>query len=221
MGAFTASRTIIVICELQDYHFLLNYQFVSTIQYISQQRTKKMEKVETNGDAINVNIKFGGRTIPVSLSSDSTVRDLKSLLQPLTNVLPRGQKLIFKGKVLADESTLKSSKVSNGVKIMLMASQGLHQGDGPIKKEMPAPSNLRRNANANQVKEKREVTVEKSRTERWKATGVIALSECNLRVYNIGHYIDKSLAFGLSSASTNAKSSKRKYKFKTLYTFVL
>ncbi|KAG5515071.1 hypothetical protein RHGRI_036193 [Rhododendron griersonianum] len=140
-----------------------------------------MEKVETNGDDITVNIKFGGRSIPVSLSSDSTVRHLKSLLQPLTNVLPRGQKLIFKGKVLVDESTLKSSGVSNGAKIMLMASQGLHQGDGPIKKETPASSNLRRNADGNQVKEKREVTVEKSRTARWKATGVIALSQCNLR----------------------------------------
>ncbi|KAE9460988.1 hypothetical protein C3L33_07115, partial [Rhododendron williamsianum] len=150
-----------------------------------------MEKVETNGDDITVNIKFGGRSIPVSLSSDSTVRDLKSLLQPLTNVLPRGQKLIFKGKVLVDESTLMSPGVSNGAKIMLMASQGLHQGDGPIKKEMPASSNLRRNADGNQVKEKREVTVEKSQTARWKATGVIALSQCNLRaipdeVWNCG-----------------------------------
>ncbi|KAI8523533.1 hypothetical protein RHMOL_Rhmol13G0081500 [Rhododendron molle] len=150
-----------------------------------------MEKVEINGDDITVNIKFGGRSIPVSLSSDSTVRDLKSLLQPLTNVLPRGQKLIFKGKVLVDESTLKSSGVSNGAKIMLMASQGLHQGDGPIKKETPVSPNLRRNADGNQVKENREVTVEKSRTARWKATGVIALSQCNLRaipdeVWNCG-----------------------------------
>ncbi|GMP49017.1 hypothetical protein CsSME_00016154 [Camellia sinensis var. sinensis] len=133
---------------------------------------------------VKVNIKFGGGSIPVSLSLDSSVRDLKSILQPLTNVLPRGQKLIFKGKVLLDELTLRSSQVTDGAKIMLMASQGLHQGDGPIRKEAPASSNLRRMADANRGKEgKRDdvAAVEKSQFERWKATGVIALSECNLR----------------------------------------
>ncbi|KAL7247254.1 hypothetical protein ACSBR2_002218 [Camellia fascicularis] len=133
---------------------------------------------------VKVNIKFSGGSIPVSLSLDSSVRDLKSILQPLTNVLPRGQKLIFKGKVLLDELTLRSSQVTNGAKIMLMASQGLHQGDGPIRKEAPASSNLRRMADANRGKEgKRDdvAAVEKSQFERWKATGVIALSECNLR----------------------------------------
>ncbi|KAL6967718.1 hypothetical protein U1Q18_033527 [Sarracenia purpurea var. burkii] len=140
-----------------------------------------MEKGETGGDVITVNIKFAGRSIPLSLSSDDTVRDLKSLLQPLTNVLPRGQKLIFKGKVLVDDLTMRSSEVSNGAKIMLMASQGLHQGDGPIRKEAPASSNLRRMANASEGRDKRDVTVGKNQFERWKATGVIALSECNLR----------------------------------------
>ena len=40
---------------------------------------------------ITLNIKFSGRSIPVSVSPNSTVKDLKSLLQPLTNVLTRGQ----------------------------------------------------------------------------------------------------------------------------------
>ncbi|KAJ8535618.1 hypothetical protein K7X08_023338 [Anisodus acutangulus] len=81
-----------------------------------------------NRSTITLNVKFNGRSIPVEISDESTVKHLKSLLQPLTNVLSRGQKLIFKGKVLVDEMTLKSSKVVNGAKIMLMASQGLHQG---------------------------------------------------------------------------------------------
>ncbi|CAL5358992.1 unnamed protein product [Camellia sinensis] len=65
-----------------------------------------------------------------------------------------------------------------------MASQGLHQGDGPIRKEAPASSNLRRMADANRGKEgKRDdiAAVAKRQFERWKATGFIALSECNLR----------------------------------------
>lgn len=47
---------------------------------------------------ISLSVKFAGQTIPIkNLSPDSTVKDLKALLQPLTNVLPRGQKLISKG----------------------------------------------------------------------------------------------------------------------------
>lgn len=46
---------------------------------------------------IKITVKFGGKSIPLSVSPDCTVKDLKSLLQPITNVLPRGQKLIFKG----------------------------------------------------------------------------------------------------------------------------
>ena len=50
-----------------------------------------------NSVTINVTVKFSGRSIPISIAKDSTIKDIKSHLQPLTNVLPRGQKLIFKG----------------------------------------------------------------------------------------------------------------------------
>ncbi|KAL2508091.1 Leucine-rich repeat [Forsythia ovata] len=129
---------------------------------------------------IMVNIKFSGRSIPVEITTDSTVKHLKSLLQPLTNVLPRGQKLIFKGKVLSDETTLVSSEITSGSKIMLMASQGLHQGDGPIKKEATGSSSVRRVAEVGRGK-KSVGSVEKSQLERWKATGVVALSKSNLK----------------------------------------
>lgn len=48
-------------------------------------------------NTIKISVKFNGRSIPVNLSVESTVKDLKSALQPLTDVLPRGQKLIAKG----------------------------------------------------------------------------------------------------------------------------
>jgi hypothetical protein len=51
----------------------------------------------SNTNSVTVQVKFSGRTIPVSVPVGAAARDLKSLLQPLTNVLPRGQKLIFKG----------------------------------------------------------------------------------------------------------------------------
>lgn len=136
-----------------------------------------------NRSTITVNVKFSGRSIPVEISDESTVKHLKSLLQPLTNVLSRGQKLIFKGKVLVDEITLKSSEVGNGAKIMLMASQGLHQGDGPIRKEASNLPTVRRMPEAMRPKrDVPQVPVVKSQLERWKATGVVALSECNLKV---------------------------------------
>ena len=55
---------------------------------------------ESEGESsvnINITVKFSGRSIPISIAKDSTIKDLKSHLQSLTNVLPRGQKLIFKG----------------------------------------------------------------------------------------------------------------------------
>lgn len=54
--------------------------------------------------AITVNVKFAGRNIPVEVSADATVNELKSLLQPLTNVLTRGQKLISKGSLFSQNS---------------------------------------------------------------------------------------------------------------------
>nr|VDD13956.1 unnamed protein product [Brassica oleracea] len=126
---------------------------------------------------IKLTIKFGGRSIPLSVSPDATTKDVKSLLQPITNVLPRGQKLIFKGKVLVETSTLKQSLVGDGAKIMLMASQGLHQGEGPVLKEASTRPISRTVVDQN----KPGLVVDKNRADRWKATGVIALAQANLK----------------------------------------
>ncbi|XP_078179308.1 LRR/ubiquitin-like domain protein [Carex rostrata] len=138
----------------------------------------------SSSSTITVQVKFGGRTIPVPVPAEAAVHELKSLLQPLTNVIPRGQKLIFKGKVLEDGATLRSYQIINGSKIMLVASQGLHQGDGPIKKPASSSqSNTRRmiSNNTDSQLHKTETRIEKSRAERWKITGVVTLSECQLR----------------------------------------
>ncbi|TVU30498.1 hypothetical protein EJB05_22125, partial [Eragrostis curvula] len=73
--------------------------------------------------AITVQVKFAGRTIPVEVPAAASAAELKRLLQPLTNVLPR--------KVLEDSASLSSMQVVNGSKVMLIASQGLHQGEVP------------------------------------------------------------------------------------------
>lgn len=137
-------------------------------------------------NSIDVKVKYNGETIPVSVSPDSTVAELKSLIHPITNVLPRGQTLIFKGKLLLDSMTLRSSQVSNLSKIMLLASQGLHQGSAPVRKEAPSIVSSRavdtfRKAKEKQQQQQQQISVEKTRSELWKATGVIALSECSLK----------------------------------------
>ncbi|RHN67732.1 putative leucine-rich repeat domain, L domain-containing protein [Medicago truncatula] len=145
------------------------------------QKTLKMEidggTTNSNATTITISVKFSGSTIPISISPQSTIKELKSLLLPATNVLPRGQKLIFKGKVLEDSVTVAASNLSNGSKVMLMASQGLYQGDGPVLKRAQAvPKKDSHSSSSNDVKK---IPV-KNRLERWKATGVVALSECNL-----------------------------------------
>ncbi|KAG6533978.1 hypothetical protein ZIOFF_007858 [Zingiber officinale] len=166
------------------------------------------KEVDGGPSTMTVHVKFTGRTLPVSLQEDATVNELKSLLQPLTNVLPRGQTLIFKGRVLTDKMSLKSVPVSNGSKLMLIASQGLHQGcmkasklisqtigrklqvvsllaihfDGPITKDSTSQTaNSRRILDAKKAQVSHTKTfIEKSRSEKWKLTGVVALSECHL-----------------------------------------
>lgn len=62
--------------------------------------------------------------------------------------------------------------------------------DGPIKKPTSSSqSNTRRmisNSRDSQL-HKTETRIEKSRAERWKITGVVALSECQLRVQAKSH----------------------------------
>ncbi|XP_076945810.1 LRR repeats and ubiquitin-like domain-containing protein At2g30105 [Bidens hawaiensis] len=131
---------------------------------------------------IQISVKFNGRSIPFNLSPDSTVKDLKSLLQPLTNLLPRGQKLIAKGKILDDEMQFRSLLGTHkGVyKIQLIGSQGLHQGSGPIKKEFP--DIIRRKSNTITTPENKQVPLVKGQFERWKITRVISLSGSHITV---------------------------------------
>ncbi|XP_030537511.1 LRR repeats and ubiquitin-like domain-containing protein At2g30105 isoform X2 [Rhodamnia argentea] len=147
-------------------------------------QTPPSSNQDSDTDAnISITVKFGGRSIPITPSLDSSIKDVKSLLQPLTNVLPRGQKLIFKGKILDDSMTLRASEVKNGAKVMLMASQGLHQGEGPILKAARAQPIIRgTNRSYNVAKEKAVATVDKTHLERWKITGVVALAERNLEL---------------------------------------
>ncbi|EPS66682.1 hypothetical protein M569_08094, partial [Genlisea aurea] len=127
---------------------------------------------------LKLQIKFAGRSIPVEVPDESSVKDLKCVLHPLTDVLPRGQKLISKGRVLSDELTLASSKLTDGDKVMLIASMGLHQGEAPMKREFPLPISR---TTAVSTRGKSEKAVDSAARKRWEATGIIALSDSGLK----------------------------------------
>ncbi|KAL6842333.1 hypothetical protein ACP4OV_027760 [Aristida adscensionis] len=139
--------------------------------------------MESSPPTITVQVKFAGRTIPVEVPTTATAAELKRLLQPLTNVLPRGQRLICKGKVLEDATSLSSMQVVDGSKVMLIASQGLHQGDGPITKNTSSSAtSTRRTSNVKETQTpKGETVVSKSRSVIWKRTGIVALHDCDLQ----------------------------------------
>lgn len=69
---------------------------------------EEIENKESSSEEENLKlqIKFGGQTIRLNTSSYNTVADLKFLLLSHTNVLPRGQKLIFKGFIFSLSSFL-------------------------------------------------------------------------------------------------------------------
>ena len=53
--------------------------------------------MEKAGETTTLTIKFGVKSIAVSVPASSKVSDLMEQLQTTTDVLPRVQKLIFKG----------------------------------------------------------------------------------------------------------------------------
>ncbi|XP_031271791.1 LRR repeats and ubiquitin-like domain-containing protein At2g30105 [Pistacia vera] len=120
---------------------------------------------------INITVKFTTQSIPITISHDSTVQRLKTTLLPLISISPHGQKLIFKGRLLEDDESLRQSGINNGATIMLVGTKGFYPGDGP----------MTGGASSRIASTKKEIEAEKSRTERWKATNIVALAECNLK----------------------------------------
>ncbi|XP_020585771.1 LRR repeats and ubiquitin-like domain-containing protein At2g30105 isoform X2 [Phalaenopsis equestris] len=134
------------------YPFLFPKWFSEATVYAIQPRrlagAAGMEKEEKSEDAtagdsqagpsIALNVKFRGKKIPVSISPESTVGDLKSRLHPLTNIPPRAQKLMFFGQILEDSIKLESLDITSHPTIILIPSRSQLQADEPLTK--PASS---------------------------------------------------------------------------------
>lgn len=125
---------------------------------------------------ITIHCKFGKDTLPVSISSNANIQDLKEKLQQLTNALPRGQKIIHKGKTLDMNISLKDANLSDGSKVMIIASQGVHQGSATVaKRQLVKVQNVGVASDSAQLK-----SVTKTRVDMWRATGIISLRDSGL-----------------------------------------
>ncbi|CAI7750631.1 unnamed protein product [Closterium sp. NIES-53] len=97
----------------------------------------------------------------------------------------RGQKLIYKGKILTPDMSFEEAKITNNAKIMLMATAGVHQGAGGnhytlgqsashrygrgLQRSVAAPSPVA-------------LGQEKARQRMWVQTGIVSLRDSNLQV---------------------------------------
>ncbi|CAM6089671.1 unnamed protein product [Calypogeia fissa] len=134
--------------------------------------------------SITVTVKSGTQTLPITLPSTASVKDLMLQIKQLTNVLPRGQKLIYKGKLLDPDATLAGAKVVNGAKLMLMASDGVHQGGPPPPSTKTAKSVLQgklKNVLGALHVPKMGKSIEKGRVGAWQATGIVSLRDGHLQ----------------------------------------
>ncbi|KAK9159164.1 hypothetical protein Scep_005738 [Stephania cephalantha] len=88
---------------------------------MTQRGRKRIRNMDP--EFIEFTLKFKGESVPIIISENRRVRDMKSVVQLRTDVQVRNQKLIFKGRVLQDDDvTLKESEITNGCKITLLES---------------------------------------------------------------------------------------------------
>eukprot|EP00828_Plagiopyla_frontata_P009508 TRINITY_DN1490_c0_g1_i1.p1 TRINITY_DN1490_c0_g1~~TRINITY_DN1490_c0_g1_i1.p1 ORF type:complete len:434 (-),score=66.26 TRINITY_DN1490_c0_g1_i1:87-1388(-) len=89
-------------------------------QFIQIQFAQKIMADNT----ITINLKQGSeKTFQVTISTSSTVLQLKEKCESITNVAPSLQKLIFKGKILNDSDSLSILNIQEGMVIRLIVSK--------------------------------------------------------------------------------------------------
>lgn len=143
-----------------------------------------MAEDEQAAAPITLLCKHGKDTHSISIPAQATIQDVKEKLQQLTNVLPRGQKLIFKGRVLDANVRLNDAALLNNSKLMMIGTPGVYQGA-----LAPAKQNLIANSGSTPNKVTGIVFSDGSRSgfkisdgrslfnDAWKTTGIISLRD--------------------------------------------
>lgn len=76
---------------------------------------------------LTLQVKHGKSTHQVSVEQDAKVLEVMQLIEQVTEVPIRQQKLICQGKVLDSSSTVKGSNLKTGSRLMLMTAGGQTQ----------------------------------------------------------------------------------------------
>ncbi len=93
-----------------------------------------MDDVEENnqGDKLKLNIKLANKTFEVECFSNQSILDLKTICQPHCEAEPASQRLIYKGRkifkmfpgrILKDNDSVVSYKISNGDSVHLVVKK--------------------------------------------------------------------------------------------------
>lgn len=73
----------------------------------------------------HVSVKFGKETFEIDIQEEATISELQNRIEEKTGILSRNQKLLFKGKTLSQNHSLKDAGIQSKSKIMLLATQGI------------------------------------------------------------------------------------------------
>jgi len=78
----------------------------------------------STNDSISLTVSFRGKNHSISISPESTLQELHSRIEELTEVPPSLQKLLYKGKKAtpSDETTIAEAGLKNGTKIQMLGS---------------------------------------------------------------------------------------------------
>ena len=71
---------------------------------------------------MKLRVKHGARETEVEVDPDDSVGQMALQIEENTGILARTQKLLFKGKVLAPDRTVRDSKLTPGSSVLLIAS---------------------------------------------------------------------------------------------------
>ena len=81
-----------------------------------------------SGQPMTLKINYGGKNIDIVsglIGDRNTIDGLKGLIYQYSGLLPKSQKLVYKGVVLKDgEIDLKTAKLANGSKLTLIGTAG-------------------------------------------------------------------------------------------------
>ncbi|KAK9821058.1 hypothetical protein WJX74_007058 [Apatococcus lobatus] len=128
---------------------------------------------------MQVAIRHGQKVHMVQAEPQDRIKALMSLAEQLTGVLVRKQKLVFKGKVLAEDKTLEEAKVKEGSTLMLIAAASqMTQGQEAAREA--AIQNFQASQSRAAARTPTIAAAWQDRAKTWAKTGVVSVRDSGL-----------------------------------------